>query len=270
MTTKRRSTAATDTAVVTTSVDLNDLRDALVKIVDDALRPIVERVSNLERAAVGTEPGAATRSTNGHVPQSLAATETPGVERDVRSLIIEAAVDLFHEQGYDATGVQEIVERAGVTKGALYHYFRGKENLLLTIREEFIGDLLRRGHEILNESESAAEALRLMVRDLILLVKTRRAQMTVGFFETRLDFDRFPKARDQRDEWEKVLIEIIERGHREGEFSGDTRPVRAASVIGTLAWAAYNWFPDDVDRDPDTVASELSDIVLYGLIRGRG
>jgi len=259
---------------VTTPIDLNELRDTLVKIVDDALRPIADRVSSLERTATGSPPEVSTtQSANGKAPENPGAqvdpAVPPGAERDVRAWIIDAAVALFHEQGYDATGVQEIVERAGVTKGALYHYFRSKENLLLTIREEFISDLLRRGHEILDQSESATEALRLMVRDLILLVKERRAQMTVGFFETRLDFDRFPKAQAQRNEWESVLIEIIDRGRRDGEFRADVRPVRAASVIGTLAWAAYNWFPDDVNQDPDVVAAELSDIVLFGLVGGR-
>ncbi|MFI5957510.1 TetR/AcrR family transcriptional regulator [Cryptosporangium sp. NPDC051539] len=259
---------------MTTPIGVDDLRDVLVKIVDDALRPLAERVSSLERSAADVESAATAESANGHAAEAavpdVATAEPPAGEKDVRARIIDAALDLFHEQGYDATGVQEIVERAGVTKGALYHYFRSKENLLLSIREEFISDLLRRGHEILDENESAAEALRLIVRDLILLVKTRRSHMTVGFFETRLDLERFPKAQAQRNEWESVLVEIIDRGVRSGEFRRDVRPVRAAAVIGTLAWAAYNWFPGDVDEDPDAVAADLSELVLSGLFRDRG
>ena len=42
-------------------------------------------------------------------------------------------MDLFAANGYDGTSVQQIVERAGVTKGALYHYFTAKEDILLEI-----------------------------------------------------------------------------------------------------------------------------------------
>ena len=44
--------------------------------------------------------------------------------------LLRAATTLFAEHGFDGTSVQEIVEAAGVTKGAMYHYFASKEDLL--------------------------------------------------------------------------------------------------------------------------------------------
>ena len=44
--------------------------------------------------------------------------------------IIEAAWELFMEKGYDNTTLNEIIERAGTSKGAFYHHFRAKEDLL--------------------------------------------------------------------------------------------------------------------------------------------
>ncbi len=51
--------------------------------------------------------------------------ETPVPQR-----LLAVATRLFAERGYDRTSVQEIVEAAGVTKGALYHYFGSKDDLL--------------------------------------------------------------------------------------------------------------------------------------------
>ena len=51
-------------------------------------------------------------------------------ELDNRELILNAALDLFYARGYDAVGVQEIVDRAGVTKPTLYYYFGSKLGLL--------------------------------------------------------------------------------------------------------------------------------------------
>ena len=54
---------------------------------------------------------------------------------DNRAEILNAALDLFHARGYDAVGVQEIVERAGVTKPTLYYYFGSKLGLLKSLLE---------------------------------------------------------------------------------------------------------------------------------------
>ena len=51
-------------------------------------------------------------------------------ERNTKGRIINAAWDLFYEQGYDDTTVEEIIERSGTSKGSFYHYFEGKDALL--------------------------------------------------------------------------------------------------------------------------------------------
>ena len=55
---------------------------------------------------------------------------TDGDGTPVPQRLLAAATRLFAERGYDRTSVQEIVEAAGVTKGALYHYFGSKDDLL--------------------------------------------------------------------------------------------------------------------------------------------
>lgn len=53
-----------------------------------------------------------------------------------RKIILETALNLFYEKGYDATGVQEIAELSGITKPTLYHYFGSKQGLLEVLLEE--------------------------------------------------------------------------------------------------------------------------------------
>jgi AcrR family transcriptional regulator len=52
-----------------------------------------------------------------------------------RAALVTAARDLFGEQGFADTSIDEIVTRAGVTKGALYHHFDGKEDLFKAVFE---------------------------------------------------------------------------------------------------------------------------------------
>lgn len=52
---------------------------------------------------------------------------------------MEAAIDLFTEQGFDKTSLREVAERVGVTKAALYYHFRSKEDLLSSLIERVHG-----------------------------------------------------------------------------------------------------------------------------------
>ncbi len=53
-----------------------------------------------------------------------------------REKILQCALDLFASRGYDAVGIQEIVDAAGITKPTLYHYFGSKRGLLDSLLEE--------------------------------------------------------------------------------------------------------------------------------------
>lgn len=64
-----------------------------------------------------------------------------GAFMDNRTLLLQCAKELFYSRGYDAVGVQEIVDRAGLTKPTLYYYFGNKIGLLKTLLETKFEDL---------------------------------------------------------------------------------------------------------------------------------
>ena len=105
-----------------------------------------------------------------------------------RQKILNAAIDLFSEVGYSAAGLGEIIERVGMTKGALYHHFDSKEALATAIIEQgttLIHDAFR------NVCESSSPALENMIHgvfvvtDLLVSDKTARTaeQLTRGLAE---------------------------------------------------------------------------------------
>jgi AcrR family transcriptional regulator len=69
----------------------------------------------------------------------------PTPVRDTRSRIVEAAMELFWAKGYGSTSIADILERAGVNSGSLYHFFPGKQDLLVAVLEAYrdgIGPML--------------------------------------------------------------------------------------------------------------------------------
>jgi len=62
---------------------------------------------------------------------------TPRDGSDTREKLVESARALFWEQGYHATGIAQIVSKAGVRSGSLYHFFPTKEDLLAAVLERY-------------------------------------------------------------------------------------------------------------------------------------
>jgi AcrR family transcriptional regulator len=60
---------------------------------------------------------------------------------DTRSRLRQLALKLFAEQGYEKTSLREIAEQLGVTKAALYYYFKSKEDIVRSLVEDYVGEL---------------------------------------------------------------------------------------------------------------------------------
>lgn len=60
---------------------------------------------------------------------------------DTRARLCEVALELFAEQGYEKTSLREIAERLGVTKAALYYYFKSKEDIVRSLVEDYVAQL---------------------------------------------------------------------------------------------------------------------------------
>ena len=81
--------------------------------------------------------------------------DSPGA----RERIVQSAIKLFCEKGYDGTPVREIVEAAGVTKPVLYYYFKNKDALLTWILEDSLSSFITRLEEAANFSDNLYECL---------------------------------------------------------------------------------------------------------------
>ena len=86
---------------------------------------------------------------------------------DNREKILSSALQLFYEKGYDAVGIQEICQKAGITKPTLYHYFGSKYGLLETVLEYYFSDFLEQVTEATQFHNSMEESLMLLASTII-------------------------------------------------------------------------------------------------------
>jgi TetR/AcrR family transcriptional repressor of nem operon len=68
-------------------------------------------------------------------------TAEASAREDTRGKILTAAFEEFYRHGFQGGNINHIVERAGITKGALFHYFAGKRELALVVIDEIIGPI---------------------------------------------------------------------------------------------------------------------------------
>lgn len=83
--------------------------------------------------------------------------------RETRSRLRELALQLFAEQGYEQTSLREIAERLGVTKAALYYYYKSKEDIVRDLVEDYmaqIDQLIAWGKDQPRSAETRAEIVR--------------------------------------------------------------------------------------------------------------
>jgi AcrR family transcriptional regulator len=83
--------------------------------------------------------------------------------RETRSRLRELALQLFAEQGYEQTSLREIAERLGVTKAALYYYYKSKEDIVRDLVEDYmtqLDQLIAWGKDQPRSAETRAEIVR--------------------------------------------------------------------------------------------------------------
>jgi AcrR family transcriptional regulator len=93
----------------------------------------------------------------------------------VRDQIISAAVQIFSRRGFDAAGMDDIAQAAGVAKGSLYYNFRSKSDLFAAVVSEGIDDLHRQIERILSRSSTVRQVLDGLVRETSRPVRTTRS-----------------------------------------------------------------------------------------------
>ena len=184
-----------------------------------------------------------------------------------RQALLDAAIELFGTEGFDATSVQSIADRAQVTKGGFYHHFGSKQALLHEIHDRFIDYHLEQLRSLLAEPGlDPVERVRRMVRDVLVVGAAKwRNDIEIFYQERRqLEGASYAAVLAKRHEFEGYVVEVLRRGIDAGALAdrGDPKVV-AFGIIGMTMWA-YHWF--DPARGGEREVGELyADMILDGL-----
>lgn len=188
-----------------------------------------------------------------------------------KTKILDAALDLFAEKGYDATGVQEIVQRAGVTKGALYHHFAAKEDILFEIYGSVFHEQLAELDRLLGLGREPGWTLRAVIENIVVsTAATAKAAAVFTRDVSRLDPDRYQELQADWRRYQDSVRGLIRHAQEDGIFAAAASPEVISWAIFGVTNSLHTWYRSDGPKSARDIAQELADLVLAGLTPKEG
>ena len=180
--------------------------------------------------------------------------------------LISAATELFAAKGFDRVAVQEIVDRAGVTKGAMYHYFGSKDDLL----HEIYGSVLRMQTERLEKIASGdgpvAERLHAAAADVIVTSIENFDQAKVYFRSAdHLAEDKRLEVRAERRRYHERFRALVEEGQSTGVFREDVPADVAVHHYFGAVHHLGTWYHVDGPLSAEDIARHYADLLMGSL-----
>ncbi|MEY9886958.1 AcrR family transcriptional regulator [Catenulispora sp. MAP5-51] len=162
---------------------------------------------------------------------------------EARDRIVAAATDLFARAGYEATTTRQIVEAAQVTKGALYHWFSSKEELLTSIYRELLAEQTTRLETIAAGEGPADVRLHQAVTDLFAHMDDHAEALTVWARSMHLVAGEHAAAvRAERRRYQHLFQDLVEEGQKTGVFRADVGASVITNTFLSSVVQIHRWF----------------------------
>jgi TetR/AcrR family fatty acid metabolism transcriptional regulator len=188
---------------------------------------------------------------------------------DKRTLITEAAIEVFADKGFHQARISDIARQAGVADGTIYLYFKNKEDLLLSVFEQKMDELLAGLGEALAGIDDPIERIRCFARFHFGRVQAHRHAAEVLQVELRLS-NKFMKEYRPEKLWAYLGVfgQIVREGQARGVFRADVDPfVGSWAFFGALDELAMQWVLSKKSErfSLDAAADQVAGIFVRGL-----
>ena len=189
-------------------------------------------------------------------------------ERNTKGRIINAAWDLFYEQGYEYTTVEEIIEKSGTSKGSFYHYFEGKDSLLGSLSYIFDEEFEKLKNKI-TEDMSCIEKLLYLNRELFKIIEDRiDIELLTRLYSTQLVTKGEKHLLDSKRLYYKLLKKIVTEGQKSGEIT-DKMTVNEIVKLYAMSERAliYDWCLCNGEYSLSSYAKTVMPTFLSGICK---
>jgi TetR/AcrR family fatty acid metabolism transcriptional regulator len=186
---------------------------------------------------------------------------------DKRAKILRSATKVFARNGFYHSKVSEIAREAGVADGTIYLYFKNKEDILISIFEESMDEILRLTREEIGTHQDALSKLRRFVRLHMTLMEKNPRLAEVIQVELRQSSKFMKEYKNVKFlEYLQFIAEVIEQGQREGLIHKEVSPaIFKRMLFGALDELALQWVLSKKRYSLTSMADQVTDIFVNGI-----
>lgn len=187
---------------------------------------------------------------------------------EAQQRLLESALTVFSEKGYEGATVREIISRAGVTRPVLYYYFENKEDLFCRLMEHWFEEIVHDMARTASGSDGVVDRLQALARDEFEQARKspQVAQLVMQVFLSpvlqRLHLDREALWRSRFEVVRRIVAEGMERGEL---CEGNAEHV-AMVFFGMLDYYVMGY----VSNPERELTPELADAVVASFMKGAG
>ncbi|WP_440589458.1 TetR family transcriptional regulator [Microbacterium testaceum] len=185
----------------------------------------------------------------------------PGYDRDG---LLAVAVQLFNEQGYDATSVADLARRLGLTKSALYHHFASKEELLAVALESALGGLEAVLDQPGAREGAASDRLRFVLIGATDVLVAQLPAVTL-LLRVRGNSAVEQAALERRRVFDHRVTALVAEAQAEGDVRDDVDAAVAARLLFGMINSVVEWYRPGGSVDGDRLGNDIVRIALDGL-----
>lgn len=183
--------------------------------------------------------------------------------------IIDAAVRVIAKHGYHNSQVSRIAKEAKVADGTIYLYFENKDDILISVFNEKIGQFIETCRERIAAAETVQDKLYILIQSHLSQLAQNPEFAIVTQIELRQSNEKISKGIGEVLKTYLTLIDgIIEQGIAEGVFREgvDVRMARKM-IYGTMDETATSWVMKQCKYDLTSLVEPIHDLFLFGLVR---
>ncbi len=186
---------------------------------------------------------------------------------DKHKIILDAAVKVFARKGFFQSKVAEIAREAGVADGTIYLYFKNKDDLLVSIFEIKMQEVISRFRSAILEKDDARSRLKYLIR--MHLAEFEAYPELAAVFQVELrQSSRFMREykKGELKQYLDLIGEVVEQGQQEGSFREDL-PMGLVKrlIFGTLDEVVSTWVLAGMKYKLQAVAEPIVDLILNGI-----
>jgi AcrR family transcriptional regulator len=179
--------------------------------------------------------------------------------------VLQVAVEVFNERGYDGTSMEDLSKRLGIAKSAIYHHVSGKEELLRLALDRALDGWSEAAQRARDLDAPAIVRLEMLVRGTVAVLETQLPYVTL-LLRVRGNTDVERVALQRRRSFDRLVASLVEEAERDGDIRADVDPKVAARLLFGMINSIVEWYrPGGRPAGPASLADGVCAIAFDGL-----